>query len=195
MPSTPLTIAAREVSARLSAEVFPYIEGNVQMLRMIAHEDVATMALLASAVQASGSAPGGMVAGLVADAAMMRTVSQWSGNIKVWPQIFAASGNVGSACDFLDALPEPPIMLGTAVSIGFGPDPLVSLGAADQPLNAAAVNGSSVIIEDSEWPSINGLTFTIGAINRPLAQFTLVGADTTAETEGTGAGATVWLEP
>ena len=192
MPASPLTIAARQVSARLST--FSAIEGNIQMLRMIANEDVTTMGELAGAVAASGSGPPGMAAGLFSDAAMMRTVSQWSGNIKLWPQMTEASASVASAADFLDALPEPPVLLGTIVAAQINPAPLVMLAEGDRPLNALAVDGSSVKVEGSLWPSINDQTFTITVGDRPLAQFQLMEADTTDEVSA-DAGGTVWLLP
>jgi hypothetical protein len=113
MPPSDLTIAARAASSRMSVDNFSRIEGNLQMLSMIANEDVATMGDLAAAVEATGGdAPPGMVASLTAEANMMRTVSQWSGNIALWSQAYAASGNVWNACDFLDNYtppePEPP---------------------------------------------------------------------------------------
>jgi hypothetical protein len=175
--------------------VFPFIEGNMQLLQKIANEDTAVMLLLAAELQAAGGGPPGMAAGLVAEASLMRKVTQWSGNIQLWEQAYQTSGNIWNACDLLDAMPDPPILLGTTVAIGLSADPLVSLGLPDQPLNALAVDGSHVRIEGSIWPSINDQEFPITVANRPSAQFVITGADTSAETSGTGGGASVWLLP
>jgi hypothetical protein len=195
MPASPLTIAARQASSRMSEQVFPFIEGNLQVLRQMEGADVVTISQLAGEVAAEPTSPPGMGAGLVADAALLRTVTRWSGNIGVWPQLYAASSDVEAACDFLDAVPAPPILLGITVAIGLSADPLVSLGLPDQPLNVLAVTGSSVRVEGSPWLSINDQTFLITVTNRLSAQFTLNGANTTAEIEGTGAGAFVFLLP
>lgn len=195
MPATSLTIAARDAASRMSSQVFPSIEGNTQMLLKIANEDTDVMALLAAELQASGAgAPPGMAAGLLTDAALMRRVTYWSGNIQQWAQAYAASGNIANACDYLDALPDPPVLLGTIIAAQINPAPLVMLAEGDRPLNALAVDGSSVKVEGSLWPSINDQTFTITVSDRPLAQFVLVEADTTGEASA-DAGGSVWLVP
>lgn len=193
MPASPLTIAGRQVAARMSAQEFPALEGNMQILRMMQNEDAATVGLLHDEMAASPSPPGG-TAYMLTVQAQLKTIAQWSGNIGVWPQLFANSGAVWNACDYLDALPAPPVLLGTIIAAQVNPAPLVMLTEAGRPLNALAVDGSSVKVEGSQWLSINDQTFTITVADRPLAQFILVEADTTDEISA-NVGGTVWFLP
>jgi hypothetical protein len=194
MPVSELTTAARAASARLYVGTFPRIEGNMQMLLLMATQDAETVKLLGEEVAASSAPPPGMAASLASEAAMLAKLPEWSGNIGLWSLAYAASGNIWNACDYLDALPDPPILLGNIVAAQTEPNPLVMLAPADTPLKAAAVDGSSVMVEGSQWPSINGRMFTITVADRALAQFHLVEADTTGELLA-AVGGTVFLLP
>lgn len=194
MPVSPLTVAGRAASSRLFSDNFPRIVGNPQMLLLMATQDANTVKLLGEEVALTASPPPGMAAGLASESAMLAKLPQWSGNIGTWQRAYDTSGNVWNACDYLDALPAPPILLGDIIASQAQPNPLVMLADPNRPLNALAVTGSSVKVEGSQWPSINDQTFTITVVDRPLAQFNLVEADTTGELSA-AVGGTVWLLP
>ncbi len=196
MAASPLTIAGRAASARMYVDTFPRIEGNAQLLLLMARRDSAVVAALGEAVAGAASPPPGMAAALASESAMLATLPEWSGNIGLWPRLYAASGNVWNACDFLDAeAANVPRDVGTTIAIGFGVAPLVTMHEAFTPLDPALVNGAAVRVEGSGWASLDGRTFTISNVNAAVGQFRLVEADTTAEETGSGAGATIWFIP
>jgi hypothetical protein len=88
-----------------------------------------------------------------------------------------------------------PRQIGITSGINRAVDPLCMLATASQPLDPAMVDGVTVRVLGSGWASLDNQTFTITVANRPLSQFYLVGADTSAETVGVGVGAVIWLEP
>jgi hypothetical protein len=94
----------------------------------------------------------------------------------------------------LEANSTNPRMIGSVASMNRAVDPLIMLNPAFQPLDAEIVDGVTVHVVGSIWPSVEGRSFTVTVANRPLSQFYLVGADTSAETQGVGQGAVIWLE-
>jgi hypothetical protein len=192
MPASPFTIECRAIAARMAA--ITQTGGNIQSQRRLVFEDAPNIDHLRFLVQ--GETPAApLVAALVLAHARTSKIIECEGVIALHSLLVASAADVIAGADFVDALPAPPVMVGTIQSANSAVDPLVMLAAGDRPLNAAVVDGVTVKIEGGAWPSIADQAFTVTVANRPLAQFNLVGADTTLEVTGGAAGATVWLEP
>jgi hypothetical protein len=87
-----------------------------------------------------------------------------------------------------------PRLIGTTSAFSKEVNPIVMLDTPFRPLDPAIVDDLIVRVTGSGWPSIDGRSFSIAVVSRPVAQFRLIGGDTSAET-GTGAGAAIWLLP
>jgi hypothetical protein len=195
MPATPLTIDCRAAANRMAQ--ISNIGGNTQMIHKLVYEDSRKLYDLMAFLLAMGndapdeSGPGGYYSVTLAQK-RVSSVMEGEGNLQLHPLLIASSLDVIAACDFADAAPSPPVLLGSIVAAQTQAAPLVMLTAAGQPLNPLAVSGSKVRVEESQWLSINDQTFLITVVDRPLAQFNLNGADTTDETMAT-VGGSVWL--
>jgi hypothetical protein len=192
MPVSQVTIDARAVAGRMS--VWPNISGHMQLLSKMATEDAAALRLLHQELEAAG-AGAGLISGMATAVAVTSNVILQGGNLQTEPAVAANAPSVVAAADYLDALPAPPVMVGLIGQANMQANPLVMLQPAYAPLMAAVVDGVTVRIEGGGWASIADRSFTVTVANRPLAQFQLMGADTSAEIVGGASGATVWLEP
>ena len=192
MAVSDLTIECRAIAARMKA--WGNVGGHPGILIGLTTHDERTVYAMRDLLDAHPTTPGGMVAGLDNVCEHMRDAAKQNGVLAFIPRMASDGDKIIAGADFMDTDPGGPREVGVTAAINKSVDPLVQLTLAYQPLDAAMVDGVSVRVEGSGW-AIDGQSFTITVANRPLSQFHLFGADTSAETVGFGSGATVWLEP
>jgi hypothetical protein len=195
MPATPLTIDCRAAANRMAQ--ISNIGGNTQMIHKLVYEDSRTLYDLMTFLLGMGndapdeSGPGGYYSVTLAQK-RVSSVMEGEGNLQLHPLLIASSLDVLAACDFVDAVPSGPVVIGQTVGIQKAVNPVVMM--SNPPLDSRIVLAAEVLVLGSGYVRLDGLWWpvTIGSV--PLAQFTLVGADTT-EDSGTGAGGTISVRP
>jgi hypothetical protein len=199
MPATQLTDDCKAAAARM--EQWQLISGHGDTVRQMVYEDSANVEALRLHIQtlADPAAPAGMVDSLVVAHVHASNAMELTGVVALHP-LFAADGiALRAAAEFAEsweANPPPgPREIGVTAAIAKDVRPLAMLAEPYRPLDPAMVNLATVRVEGSGWPSLDGQSFTIEVADRPLSQFFLTEADTSAETVGNGIGATIWLEP
>jgi hypothetical protein len=181
MPVTPLTIEARAVAVRMDA--WPLISGNAQIVRQMVYEDSQTVEQLRFVVQAEGAgAPPGMVDSLVTVHKWSSNVMEQTGNLNLHPFLADAAAEVIAACDFVDAIPLPPRIVGSLAGVNKAVDPLAMVN--EKPLASDIVLAAELLVKDTGWATIDNQWFAIQVVDVINAQFLLIGADTTNEQMG-----------
>jgi len=197
MPPSDLTIECRAIAQRMRD--WSRISGNLRFSRQMANEDLAVIGQLREALHdlADPPAPGDLVASLDNVRQHMEQHSNVAGNLGLLPFFVDDAATVEAGATFLDDhVPTPvPRGIGLLAGASIAAPPLLQMDAAHRPLDAALVDGVVVRIEGTGWVSLDGLSFPIVVASRVLSQFSLTGADTSAETTGAAAGAAVWLDP
>ena len=193
MAVSDLTIECRAIAARMKA--WANVGGHAGILVGLATHDERTVYAMRDLLDVNPNTPGGMVAGLDNVCEHMRDAVKQNGVLAFIPRMASDGDKIIAGADVLDTEPGGPREVGITAAIGRAVKPLVMLAEASRPLDAAMVDGVAVRVEGSGWESLDGIMFTIEVANVPLAQFYLVEGDTSAETVGAGAGATIWLMP
>jgi hypothetical protein len=194
MPATPLTIDCRAAANRMAH--ISNIGGNTQMIRKLVYEDSRTLYDLMAFLLGMGndapdeSGPGGYYSVTLAQK-RVSSVMECEGNLQLHALLIASSLDVIAACDFVDAAPSSPRLVGTTLAMNKEVDALVMITPEFRPIGIAS--GDQVMVTGSTWLSIDGQWWEALVVDASIGQFRLVGSDTTGE-EGFGAGVSIYVQ-
>lgn len=158
--------------------------GNIRQMQLLADQAQPILALGSARMTALGGTPDDLDA-VVAALPIFATLT---GNLPM--QLLADGSTVVAAADWIDTTEGnlPPVLVGTTVAIGKTVDPIAM---TPPPLDARIIATAEVWIADSGWPSIDDQWWPITIVSESAGQIRLMGADTSAETVGNGAGASI----
>lgn len=194
MPPTPLTIGCRAAAQRMTD--IGHIGGNMQMQCMLVYEDSLQLYNLMAFLLGMGAAappesgPGGYYSVATAQR-YVSSVMELFGNLQTHPFLVASAADVVAACDFIDAAPAAPHLVGSTLAMNKEVDALVMITPEFRPIGIAS--GDQVLVIGSTWLSINEQWWEALVVDANIGQFRLVGSDTTGE-DGFGAGASIYTE-
>jgi len=160
--------------------------GNIRQMQLLADQAQPILAAGSARTTALGGTPDDLDA-IVAALPIFATLT---GNLPM--QLLADGSTVVAAADWIDTTEGtlPPVLVASTVAIGKAVDPLVM---TPPPLDPRIVAAADVWITGSGWPSIDDQWWPIQIVAPNVGQFSLTGADTSGETVGNGAGASIFV--